>query len=36
MTEKSEHNCINTDDLLERTKTNIDKFGLQVITKTLH
>lgn len=32
MTEKSEHNCINTDDLLERTKTNIDKFGLQVIT----
>lgn len=32
MTGKSEHNCINTDDLLERTKLNIDKFGLQVIT----
>lgn len=32
MNGKSEHNCINTDDLLERTKLNIDKFGLQVIT----
>jgi len=30
MTEK-EHNCISKDDLLEQTKLNIDKFGLQVI-----
>ncbi|MEJ5092843.1 DUF4262 domain-containing protein [Sphingobacterium faecium] len=32
MNEKSEHNCINTDDLLKETKINIDKFGLQIIT----
>lgn len=31
MTEENEHNCISKDDLLEQTKFNIDKFGLQVI-----
>ena len=32
MTEESKHNCISKDDLLEQTKLNITKFGLQVIT----
>ena len=31
MTKENEHNCINEDDLLNNTKLNIDKFGLQVI-----
>lgn len=34
MTEKNDHNCISKDDLLEETKLNIDKFGLQVIMVT--
>ncbi|MEN2399462.1 DUF4262 domain-containing protein [Flavobacterium sp. MC2016-06] len=28
---ENEHNCINNDDLLENTKINISKYGLQVI-----
>jgi len=31
MTTDKEHNGINKDDLVEQTKLNIDKFGLQVI-----
>jgi len=31
MTTENEHNCIDKDDLLNDTKLNIDKFGLQVI-----
>jgi len=31
MTTENEHNCINKADLLNDTKLNIDKFGLQVI-----
>jgi hypothetical protein len=31
MTTENEHNCIGKDDLLNDTKLNIDKFGLQVI-----
>lgn len=31
MTTENEHNCIDKDDLLNDTKSNIDKFGLQVI-----
>lgn len=31
MTEESKHNCIEKDDLLEQTKLNIEKIGLQVI-----
>lgn len=31
MTEDNEHNCINEDDLLHKTKLSIDKFGLHVI-----
>ena len=34
MTEESKHNCISKDDLLEQTKLNITKFGLQVIMVT--
>ena len=32
MTTENKHNCISIGDLLEQTKSNIDKFGLQVIT----
>ncbi len=31
MTTENEHNCIDKDDLMNNTKLNIDKFGLQVI-----
>jgi hypothetical protein len=31
MDKAKEHNCISKDELLVQTKTNIDKFGLQVI-----
>jgi len=31
MSENKEHNCISKDELLTRTKNNIEKFGLQVI-----
>lgn len=31
MNKEKEHNCIGKDDLLEQTKTNIAKYGLQVI-----
>lgn len=31
MTPENEHNCIDKDDLLNDTKLNIEKFGLQVI-----
>lgn len=31
MTEENKHDCISKDDLLEKTKLNIEKFGLQVI-----
>jgi hypothetical protein len=31
MTTENEHNCIDKDDLLNNTKLNIDKFGLQII-----
>lgn len=31
MTENNEHTCIDKNKLLENTKSNIDKFGLQVI-----
>jgi len=31
MTTENEHNCIDKDDLLNSTKINIEKFGLQVI-----
>jgi hypothetical protein len=31
MTTENEHNCIDKDDLLNNTKLNIKKFGLQVI-----
>lgn len=31
MTTENEHNCVDKDDLLNDTKLNIDKFGLQVI-----
>ncbi len=31
MSEVNEHNCISKEDLLEETKLNIEKFGLQVI-----
>lgn len=31
---KNEHNCINKNDLLERTKQDIVQFGLQVISVT--
>lgn len=31
MTEKSKHNCISKDNLLEQTKLNISNYGLQVI-----
>ena len=31
MTTENEHNCIDKDDLLNSTKSNIEKFGLQVI-----
>ena len=31
MTSENEHNCIDKDDLLNDTKLNIEKFGLQVI-----
>jgi len=34
MTEESEHNCISKHELLEQTKLNINKFGLQVIMVT--
>ena len=34
MTQESKHNCISKDDLLEQTKLNITKFGLQVIMVT--
>lgn len=34
MKEKDKHNCISKDDLLDETKLNIDKFGLQVILVT--
>ncbi len=34
MTKENEHNCISKDDLLEQTKSNIEKFGLQVIMVT--
>ncbi|WP_343532187.1 DUF4262 domain-containing protein [Pedobacter sp.] len=34
MSEATEHNCMSSDDLLELTKLNIGKFGLQVITVT--
>jgi len=38
MTKENKHNCISKDDLLEQTKLNITKFGLQVImvTSTKH
>lgn len=31
MTEENNHDCISKDDLLEKTKLNIEKFGIQVI-----
>ena len=31
MTEENKHDCISKDDLLEKTKLNIEKFGLQII-----
>ena len=31
MNTEKEHKCISKDELLVRTKTNIDKYGLQVI-----
>lgn len=31
MAGENAHNCIDNDDLLNNTKLNIDKFGLQVI-----
>lgn len=31
MTEENNHDCISKDDLLEKTKLNIEKIGLQVI-----
>ena len=31
MTEENKHDCISKDDLLEKTKLNIEKFGIQVI-----
>ena len=34
MREKNKHTCVDKEGLLERTKLNIDKFGLQVITVT--
>ncbi len=34
MAEENEHNCISKGDLLEQTKLNIAKFGLQVIMVT--
>jgi hypothetical protein len=34
MTDENEHNCISKNDLLEQTKLNITKFGLQIIMVT--
>lgn len=31
MTEENKHDCLSKNDLLEQTKSNIEKFGLQVI-----
>jgi len=34
MTAKNKHKCVDKDELLEKTKLNIEKFGLQVISVT--
>ena len=31
MTDKNEHKCVDKNELLDKTKLNIEKFGLQVI-----
>lgn len=31
MKEEKEHSCINRDELLQQTDSNIEKYGLQVI-----
>ena len=31
MSDNKEHTCVERDELLEKTKVNIQKFGLQVI-----